>query len=171
MLFRRDDQSFGRKLRKLNSLLAGEASAKFTSLLGEVTAFDCRISQLPTRDLVLDYFRWRNEDAARNALNAHCYWMLQKGGFDGAAATAEVEGKSVSANNELLFGRGANSNELPPWQRRGCGVVWERYEKTGKNPKTGEITTTQRRRLKTLLELPVGDQYETFVSALVDQAG
>ena len=34
-------------LRKYNSTLAGEASAKFTLLLGSVASFDCRISQLP----------------------------------------------------------------------------------------------------------------------------
>ena len=37
-----------------------------------LAAFDCRISQLPSLDLVVDYFRWRGEDARRNALNAHC---------------------------------------------------------------------------------------------------
>jgi tRNA(His) 5'-end guanylyltransferase len=34
-------------------------------------AFDCRISELPTVNLACDYFRWRNEDAHRNALNSH----------------------------------------------------------------------------------------------------
>jgi tRNA(His) guanylyltransferase len=47
VLFHPSDQTFGRKLRKLNSILAGEASAKFTLLLGDVAAFDCPISQLP----------------------------------------------------------------------------------------------------------------------------
>jgi hypothetical protein len=31
-----DDQTFGRKLRKLNSVLAGEASAKFSLLLKDM---------------------------------------------------------------------------------------------------------------------------------------
>lgn len=168
LLFHRDDETFGRKLRKLNSVLAGEASAKFTSLLGDLAAFDCRISQLPTRDLVIDYFRWRNEDAHRNALNAHCYWMLRKEGLSASKATAEVEGKSVADKNELLFARGINFNDLPQWQRRGVGVVWEDYEKAGHNPKTGKTTTTRRRRLRTLLELPMRDEYEGFVSDLLD---
>lgn len=29
-----------------------------------------------------DYFAWRQEDAHRNSLNAHYYWMLRKPGFD-----------------------------------------------------------------------------------------
>ena len=47
LLMHRDDDSFGRKVRKYNSILAGEASAKFSLLLGDLAAFDCRICQLP----------------------------------------------------------------------------------------------------------------------------
>ena len=82
LLFDREEKLFGRKLRKYNSTLAGEASAKFSLLLGQVATFDCRISQLPTANLVVDYFRWRNEDAARNALSAYCYWTHRKQGLD-----------------------------------------------------------------------------------------
>ena len=81
LLFDIADNTFSRKLRKLNSVLAGEASAKFTLLSGVLACFDSRISQLPTRELVVDYFRWRNEDARRNALNSHCYWILRKNNF------------------------------------------------------------------------------------------
>jgi tRNA(His) 5'-end guanylyltransferase len=87
LLFHRDEQQFDRKLRKLNSVLAGEASAKFSLLLGDVACFDCRISQLPNVELVCDYFRWRSADAARNALNGHCYWLLRKQGLGEKAAT------------------------------------------------------------------------------------
>ncbi len=69
LLLHRDDTTFGRKTRKLVSVLAGEASARFSLLLGTVACFDARVSQLPSIDLVVDYFRWRNEDAHRNALN------------------------------------------------------------------------------------------------------
>lgn len=72
LLFHPSYQTFGRKLRKLNSILAGEARAKFSILLGDIAAFDCRISQLPQIGDVVDYFRWRSEDAHRNALNGHC---------------------------------------------------------------------------------------------------
>ena len=73
LLFHPQADEFNRKLRKLNSLLAGEASAVFSLALGQAASFDCRISQLPSRALVADYFHWRQLDAARNALNAHCY--------------------------------------------------------------------------------------------------
>jgi len=63
LLFNFNEKAFSRKVRKLISILAGEASAKFSTLLGSIGAFDCRISELPAKQLVVDYFRWRNEDA------------------------------------------------------------------------------------------------------------
>src|SRR5437763_1107060 len=48
LLFHPAEDSFGRKERKLTSILAGEASARFSILLGAIACFDCRISQLPT---------------------------------------------------------------------------------------------------------------------------
>mgnify|MGYP001203513409 CR=1 FL=1 len=168
LLFHPDDQTFGRKVRKLDSVLAGEASAKFTSLLAGHAVFDCRIAQLPNAATVVDYFRWRSEDAHRNALNAHCYWMLRKEGLGAAKATAEIEGKSVAAKNELLHSRGINFNDLPAWQRRGIGVLWESYDKHGQNPKTGESTVTLRRRLQTVMDLPLKDGYDAFVGRLLE---
>lgn len=54
LLFHRNADAFDRKLRKLNSILAAEASACFSLRLGAIGCFDCRISQLPTRPLVVD---------------------------------------------------------------------------------------------------------------------
>ena len=168
LLFHKDDQGFGRKLRKLNSVLAGEASAKFSLLLGDLAAFDCRISQLPSLIHVIDYFRWRSEDAHRNALNAHAYWLLRRKGASAEAATERLSGMSVAAKNELLFTEGQiNFNDLPAWQRRGIGVYWETYEKEGLNPLTGETSLATRRRLKVDLELPMKEVYSDFVRAIV----
>jgi tRNA(His) 5'-end guanylyltransferase len=167
LLFAPGEDKYGRKLRKLVSILAGEASAKFSLLLGALGVFDCRISQLPTAALVVDYFRWRNEDAHRNALNAHCYWLLRKQGASAADATARLEGLSIADKNELLFQSGIHFNELPLWQRRGVGLVWETYERAATNPQTGEPTTAVRRRLRRLLELPMKDAYSDFLADLV----
>lgn len=167
LLFHPDEETFGRKLRKYNSILAGEASAQFSLLLGHLAGFDCRISQLPTVDLVVDYFRWRSEDAHRNALNAHCYWLLRKEGYSVGKATAALEGLSVAAKNELLFQRGINFNDLPNWQKRGAGLYWESYDKVGFNPVTGEQTLTQRRRIKQELELPLKDAYGQLIRSLL----
>ena len=167
LLLASTENAFSRKVRKLNSVLAGEASAKLSLLLGSVACFDCRISQLPGQDDVVDYFRWRNEDAHRNALNAHCYWALRKEGRDAKNATAALLRLSVGDKNELLFQRGINFNELPNWQKRGVGVVWQEYEKDAINQKTGEPVTVLRRMRCIDYNLPVRNAYGEFIRALV----
>jgi tRNA(His) guanylyltransferase len=170
LLFHRDEGAFERKLRKFDSILAGEASACFSLRLGAVAAFDCRISQLPTEQLVVDYFRWRQEDATRNALNSHCYWLLRKEGMRESEATGKLLGLSVSAKNELLFERSINFAKLPPWQRRGVGLYWETYEKAGKNPKTGQTSKATRRRMAVDDQLPMRKDYERFVGDRIAEA-
>ena len=169
VLFRRDESLFGRKLRKFLSVLAGEASAKFSLALGAPAAFDARISQLPTTQDVVDYFRWRHEDAHRNALNGHCYWLLRGQGLDEDAATQQLKGVSVAERNELLFRHGVNFNEIPAWQRRGIGVAWEDVNHDAKDPRTGEARASSRRRLTVQYELPMKDAYDDFVRAIVER--
>ena len=168
LLFAHDERGFNRKLRKLISILAGEASAKFSLLLGAMACFDCRISELPTATLVVDYFRWRNEDAHRNALNAHCYWCLRKDGQNIADSTAALVGMSVAQKNELLFQHGINFNNLPSWQKRGSGLYWEEYDKEAVNPITGEKVSARRRRICRNLDLPMKDAYGEFIQKIAN---
>lgn len=163
LLFDLKEQLFGRKLRKYNSTLAGEASSQFSLRLGQAASFDCRVCQLPNEQLVVDYFRWRNEDAARNALNAWCYWTLRKDGLSEQEATRRMSGRSVSQKNELLFQYGINFNELPSWQKRGVGLYWEEYLKPAINPTTGQQVTARRRRINTEFDLPIRDAYGQFI--------
>ena len=167
LLFHPDETTFNRKLRKYNSILAGEASACFTLRLGSAATFDCRISQLPTPQRVVDYFRWRSEDAHRNALNSHCYWLLRKEGESVGRATAALKGLSVAAKNELLFQRGINFNDLSSWQKRGVGLYWKTVEKVGFNPLTQEETVATRRQLQVDLELPLKDAYAHFIAQIL----
>ena len=168
LLFDLEEQLFARKLRKYNSILAGEASAQFSLKLGQLACFDCRISQLPTVEHVVDYFRWRNEDAARNALSSWCYWTLRKQGRSEQQATMELLGRSVSQKNEFLFQYGINFNDLPSWQKRGVGLYWEEYDKPSVNPITQENVTASRRRIRRDFELPMKDEYGEFVRSLID---
>lgn len=163
LLFRRDETLFGRKLRKYISILASETSAAFSLRLGLPAAFDCRISQLPRPEDVVDYFRWRNEDAHRNALNGHCYWLLRHQGLDEDAATKRLRGVSVAERNELLFQHGINFNEVPAWQKRGIGAYWERVVLPAHDPRTGAPTEKTRRRVKIDYELPMKESYEAFI--------
>jgi tRNA(His) guanylyltransferase len=169
LLFRRDESLFGRKLRKYLSVLAGEASAKFSLALGSLGAFDARISQFPDVEDVVDYFRWRNEDAHRNALNGHSYWLLRRQGLDDHAATEKLKGVSVAERNELLFKNGINFNDVPAWQKRGIGVLWQEEEHAGQNPKTGETVTSTRRRAVVTYELPMKTAFDDLVRGIVER--
>ena len=170
LLFHPDETTFGRKVRKYNSILAGEASAAFSVSLGQVAALDCRMIPLPTIERVQDYFQWRQEDAHRNSLNSHCYWMLRKEGESVRKATKELEGQSVSYKNELLFSRGINFDKLPSWQKRGVGVYWRNVEKEGFNPISGEKTMAIRRELVVDYELPIREAYSAFISEMLKNA-
>ena len=178
LLFTLNEQTFGRKVRKLTSVLASEASSIFTSLLiglfpattgKDTVAFDCRISELPTTTLIVDYFRWRNEDACRNALNSHCYWCLRNEGRSARKATSEMLGLTVPQKNELLFNHHINFNDLPNWQKRGVGIYWQEYEKNAVNKATQQPVVVNRRRLHRELELPMKDAYGTFIRKLISQ--
>lgn len=169
LLFAPGDATFGRKVRKYNSTLAGEASAAFSLMLGKVATFDCRIVPLPNIEKVKDYFLWRQEDAQRNSLNSHCYWLLRKEGKTVREATSMLEGKTVSFKNELLFSRGINFDQLPNWQKRGVGLWVEQYEKEGYNPLTKETKTAVRNRIHVELDLPLGQGYAELVAGFIDK--
>ena len=86
------------------------------------------------------------------------------------AATQALMGKSVSEKNELLFAAGVNFDALPAWHKRGTGIRWGTVQKTGLNPKTGEATVADRRRLQVDLDLPIGDPYGAYIDHRVTEA-
>lgn len=167
LLFHPDEDTFGRKVRKYNSLLAGVASTAFTMQLGRQAIFDCRMAPFPTLERVQDYFQWRQEDAHRNSLNSHCYWLLRSLGKSVAEATSMLSGKSVAFKNELLFQNGINYDKLPEWQKRGVGVYWKTVEKQGFNPVSGQAETAVRRSLFVDDALPLREEYSAFITRLL----
>lgn len=169
LLFNLNENTFSRKIRKYNSILAGEASAKFSTLLGGVAVFDCRISQLPREQDVIDYFRWRNEDAYRNSLNAHCYWTLRSQALSANQATEQIIGKSNAFKNEFLFKNGINFNDLPNWQKRGVGLSWTMMDKIGWNPIQKEETISKRKEIEINQNLPMKDAYNDFILEIMQQ--
>jgi tRNA(His) 5'-end guanylyltransferase len=163
LLFTREWDLFDRELEKAISLSAGVASATFSLACGSRAHFDSRAILAAQDEQVVDYFRWRQADASRCALNGWCYWTLRKAGQSVSQATQAIDGKNVADKNELLFQAGVNFNDLPLWQRRGTGVYWENYQREGYNPKLGEKVTTTRRRIRVDEELPMGEGYAAFI--------
>jgi len=168
LLIHPEDGSFERKHRKWLSILSGEASAALSLAMGVHAVMDCRLSELPDRKTVTDYFRWRMEDASRNCLNSHCYWMLRKQGREVNEATDFLSGMTTAEKSDLLSANGINFNELPLWQKRGYGVLWQEYEKEGLNPVTGEKVWATRRKIAGNFELPMGDEYAGMIVGLLD---
>jgi tRNA(His) guanylyltransferase len=167
ILFPPDWTLFDRELEKVISISAGLASSAFTLAIGDQAHFDSRVWLGTNRSLVVDYFRWRQSDAARCALNGWCYWTLRKAGKSIKEATAMLENKSPAFKNELLFQHGINFNDLPQWQRRGIGIYWEQYEKEGYDPIKKERVKALRRRIKVDLELSMKEDYGHFIRKLI----
>lgn len=169
LLFRYGTSTFERKVRKFNSILAGEASAHFASTTGHHGVFDCRMILLPNLDSVLDYFRWRQEDAHRNALNSHLYWMLRKEGCSATEAHRKMLGVSIDQKQILLKEGGIEFELLPHWQRWGVGVYPVKVERKGVNPKTREEEISWRNELRADYEIPTGEIYGRLVCSFVEQ--
>lgn len=117
---------------------------------------------------VVDYFRWRQEDAHRNSLNSHCYWALRKAGVSADDAQKQMSGISNSEKNEILFQRGINYNDLPLWQKRGVGMYFHNEQRVGYNPVTKESTSYTRRSLHVEMDLPIGQDYSQLISMIVE---
>lgn len=167
LLFEPGEASFGRSVRKINSILAGEASAAFSLALGQAAVFDCRVCPLPREADVVDYFRWRSADAQRNALNAYCYWLLRGDGLSGRAADRRLRGMLRQEKLALLEGRGVDFAAQPGWSREGTGLVWRTVETEGRHGLTGEPVTVTRRRLERLDPAPAGEAAAGLIAGLL----
>ncbi len=157
---------FGRSVEKLVSISAGIATAAFTHAAGEPAHFDSRLWVGVGISDVVDYFSWRQADAARCALNGWCYWTLRKADQSAQQATTTLERASIADKNEPLFRHGINFNEIPTWQRRGIGLWSEAYRRPGYDPVQQVDVTATRRRVTVDRELPMKDAYRALVERL-----
>jgi tRNA(His) guanylyltransferase len=146
LLFDLNEILFNRKCRKFNSVLAGEASAKFSLLINQIGVFDCRLCSFDL-NLVKTYFSWRKQDAKRNSLNMYSYWTLIKNGLSAKKATKILENLKAEDKLLILQKYGVDYNTIPNWQKQGVDFYWETYLKEGINPLTQEHITTQRNRI------------------------
>ena len=162
-----NEHSFNRKVRKYNSILAGEASAKYSLLTQTLASFDSRVVPLPTLDTVVDYFSWREEDSARNALNGYCYWSLRKD-FNARQAAKMLKGSTKAEKNELLYNYGINyGTDVPKWQKNGIAFYWDTKAVESVNKMTGEVVVKNKRFLVEDCELQYADAYRNFVRNIV----
>ena len=169
LLFHKDENTFSRKVRKINTTLAGEASGTFSLALGEVATFDSRVIPLPNEKKLADYFAWRQEDAKRNALQGYCYWTLRKEGKTASQAARILNKQGFKFKIDLLEERGINFDEVPKWQRHGVGVYFKDIEREGFNPIKNEKVIAKRRELFADYDLPYGDDYRKYVLEFLEE--
>jgi len=167
LLLHPDENAYGRKTRKLNSVLAGEASGVFSLAVQHPTAFDCRICPLPDKQTVIDYFRWRAEDAKRNALSAFCYWILRNEGDTPNSADEKTMKLDKAGKLNLLKTFGVDFDSEPEWKRLGAIISWGEKTVLGENPLTGEMSEAKRRQLKWASPMPTGTDLSNLVRELI----
>lgn len=158
---------FDRRLEKAVSVSAGIASAAFTRAAGEAAHFDSRAWLGGEVSSVVEYFSWRQGEAAGNARHSWCYWILRRAGRSVREATEMLKERPAAFQNELLFRHGINFNDLPLWQRRGVGLYREAYVKPGYDPRQGKTTVAARRRFKVDLELPMKEAYGRLLHRII----
>ena len=119
---------------------------------------------------MIDYFRWRQADAARNALHSWCYWTLRKSGVSVPEAVRQLDRSTASAKCELLTRHGVTFDKVPAWQCRGVGIYWQAYEKGGYDPMMQRPVVTRRRRLAINIELPMNEAYDALLRRIMQAA-
>lgn len=159
---------FGREVEKLVSISAAMASVTFSMAFDEKAVFDSRVCVAPGPAAVIDYFRWRQADAKRCALNGTCYWTLRKHGKTESEATEALHGLSNRPKLELLQQYGVQFDSLPAWQRLGTGVYIQHETRPGFNPLKGEVVEAVRRQLVVNLDLPERDAYAEWLQGLLE---
>ena len=144
-LFNKTSDLFNRRIEKLVSLVASKMSVEFAKdeiAKGTSPTFDARILELPSEELVIKCFQWRQMDSHRNAISTQCFWRLVQSGESETKATQLLKGMKDADKNELLFSKfNCNYNNTPDWTKKGTMFYIQSYEKEGYNPvkKTKEI--------------------------------
>jgi len=137
LLYTDDEKSqvwFDGKLQKIISCAASCATYAFNRALlttnygpgaiKEVKSpimFDARAWQLPTKEDVAEYFKWRELDARRNSVN-----MLASNHF----SHKELQGLSTAVRREKLKAKGISWEELPADLRYGAYFQRQKHFRT-----------------------------------------
>lgn len=117
---------FDGKVFKMTSVLAGLATIGFANalllefsnlhglpLLKKLPHFDARVICMPSETEAANMLLWRNLDATKNAVSmaAHHYYSHR-----------ELQGKTGAEKQEMLWQKGVNFNDFPPFFKRGVFV-------------------------------------------------
>lgn len=107
-----------RLLRKFYEYMKEDSLIKFKGeLLGKGAEFDSRVYTIPDPTEVENYFVWRQKDAIRNSIT-----MLAQSLY----SHSELNGKSQSDQQEMIFKKGKNWNDVSDRFKRGTSYRMEK---------------------------------------------
>ncbi len=145
LLFHPSCRAFGRRTTKLLSVLAGEASAVLSLSLGVPSVFDCRLSILPSRLLVAEYFQWRIADSVRNSLHARAHDVLRSSGHSPREAHRHLSGLKAHELRALSQATPSGTPSGSMGHDRGTAVWWEdQPRQPGESPASSPSQPTRR---------------------------
>ena len=137
---------FNGRIEKINSVIASFAASSFTynldKQIGKAVAFDSRIIPITNEDIP-KYFKWRQDEAWRNCINAYGIYTL-KSKYSDEVANKKIKGLKSNDIHELLFKEGINLNDVDNWQKRGIAIYKQNKEIVGYNKKQGKNQTSYR---------------------------
>lgn len=156
---------FNARIEKLNSVFASYTSSVFQKELLKIipnpqdlpiVSFDSRIVPL-TNEKIQVYFKNRQDEAWRNCINGHTYWLLRES-MTKKEANNLINGLKSKDMHELMYNKkNINLSQLPNWQKRGIGIYKTLVEIEGFNPKKQVKTSSFRHKIKVDCELPIFD--------------
>ncbi len=117
-----------RRVQKLTSILASMTTAYFNAHLaaaipekaGAMALFDCRVWAVPNQDEAANVFLWRELDASKNSVSMAARALYTH---------AEIVDRDNAQMHELLFKKGVNWNDYPPFFKRGTFVRRQNVER------------------------------------------
>lgn len=148
---------FNGRVEKINSVIASFTSGSFTKHLNreysKPIAFDSRIIPINDSD-ILNYFKWRQDEAWRNCVNAYGIHFL-KTKYSSAEANDKINGLNLSDIHELLFENGINLNDVETWKKRGIAIYKKNKKIEGFNKKENKTQISYRSYIFTDLDIPI----------------
>lgn len=80
---------------------------------GPVPTFDCRAWNVPNKVEAVNSVLWREIDSCKNAISSAARFYYSH---------KEIDGKTGSEKQEMLFAKGVNFNDYPPFFKRGTFI-------------------------------------------------
>jgi len=144
---------FNGNIQKMVSISASIATAAFNNIRHgreehrRLAHFDSRVFQVPTKSEAENYFIWRQQDTVRNSISSVAQSLYSH---------KQLHGVNTSEMQELIFQKGTNWNDFPPYCKRGRIIIKEMYEHGA----------TQRSKW-VMQEVPTFTQERDFLSKLI----